>query len=133
MNFNCAKWRGQYPSLSLYSDEQINGFASQIPLYFSDCNNQWGLCPAKKEQLEFLIVAHLATLDKRNSNGGLVGAITNASEGSVSLGTTMGNLGNIPAFWSQTNYGIAFWEATKFMRSGKYIPRRPNRRSISYP
>lgn len=69
--------------------------------------------------LMYMLVAHLAQLFT-GANGddpsGLVGRISNATEGSVTVGldypSTPGN-----AWFVQTPYGAAFWQATAAYRS----------------
>ncbi len=134
LRFNIAAWRGQYPRFNL-TDDQIQGYVEQSYLYYDDCCGRKPPCPTKRQQLRFLLVAHIAELESRSSSGaGMVGAITNASEGSVSIGTaTLGDMAGMNAYFAQTPYGLAFWQATLSLRSAFYVPRRPNFRKISFP
>lgn len=140
-NFDKAAWRGQYPRFATIPDDQLNGFIQQSYIYFAECHdacnnrNNCNECRGQKQQIRFLLVAHIAELESRNAGGGgMIGAITNASEGSVSIGSTVvGDASNIPPFFAQTSYGIAFWQATVSLRSAFYVPRRPNFRRISFP
>ena len=68
----------------------------------------------ERKDLLFLIVAHIATLESRGS--GIVGQLINASEGSVSSQFSAMSPGK-QEYWSQTQYGLEFWEATRRYRS----------------
>ncbi|EKT3011237.1 DUF4054 domain-containing protein, partial [Salmonella enterica] len=80
----------------------------------------------EREQLLFLLVAHLCSLrglgSGKDGQSGLVGRITSASEGSVSV--SVDNSGSNDASWwyLQTPYGAAYWQATAPYRSMQYHP-----------
>lgn len=75
--------------------------------------------------LLYMITAHLACLAARQEaepNGNaLVGRISDATQGSVSVSADVGTTSNSEAFWYQTQYGMAFWKATvRFRMGGRY-------------
>jgi hypothetical protein len=88
---------------------------------FIDINYYFGDLPfERKENIAMLVLAHLLSLSLRGANGGN-GPITNASEGSVSVG--FGQLKNAN-WWTQTPYGSMFWSlfsryTTPFLVSGE--------------
>ena len=96
------------------------GFYRQLAQSFIDISYYFGDLPfERQENLAMLVVAHLLSLAKRGANGG-VGPVTNASEGSVSVGFQ--NLRNAN-WWTQTPYGAMFWSifsryTTPFLVSG---------------
>jgi hypothetical protein len=65
-----------------------------------------------------MIVAHLAWLAQTP----LVGRISNATKGSVSVQAEMAPPTNSSAWWMQTKYGAAFWQATMALRTARYVP-----------
>lgn len=76
-------------------------------------------------QLMYMVTAHLTQLfsgPDGNDPSGLVGRISSATEGSVTVATEME--GNINSAWfNQTPYGAAFWQATAAFRSfPAYLP-----------
>lgn len=74
----------------------------------------------KRETLYFLLVCHIATLSSRGD--GLVGMITNATEGKVSV--SVAALANANWF-NQTACGSMYWQATMPYRMGvRYIAYR---------
>jgi hypothetical protein len=85
-----------------------------------------------------MLVAHLAQLNLPagggdGSAGGtnaaapspLVGRITNATEGSVSVQTQMDLPLGSAQWFNQTPYGAQFWAATAAYRTMRYVPIPP--------
>lgn len=76
-----------------------------------------------------LITAHIAKLNAIINGvapSDLVGPITHASEGSVSVGVDVGSLPGSAAWFNQTKYGIQAWAAMRGFRTGHYRSyRRP--------
>jgi hypothetical protein len=75
-----------------------------------------------------MLTAHIAALNQLNPDGssasGLVGPITSASEGSVSVSSGLVVEAGTAGWYQQTSYGYAFWNATAAYRSMRYIPGR---------
>ena len=73
-----------------------------------------------------MLVAHTAALNfgvNEAPPSGVVGRVSNASEGSVSAGLDMGPVTDATqAALYQTPYGVAFWAATARLRTARYIP-----------
>lgn len=76
---------------------------------------------ARRKRMLGLIAAHIAALSDPKREG-LVGRISNASEGSVSVAVDMGTQSAQAAFFMQTPYGVQFWQATANLRIARYIP-----------
>jgi hypothetical protein len=69
-------------------------------------------------------MAHIAKLNAPiggDPPSGLVGRISNASEGSVSVGVAYPEVAGAEWF-NQTRYGAMFWQATKQYRMAQYFP-----------
>lgn len=79
--------------------------------------------------LMYMLTAHLLTLtfgiDGAGASGGgtpgVVGRISSANEGSVSVSTDYPSTPS-SAWFVQTPYGANFWQATVNWRRGRYIP-----------
>lgn len=72
-----------------------------------------------------MIVAHLAALGGAGQAGGasgLVGRVTNAREGDVSVSVDAGPSSASNAWWLQTSYGFEYWTATANLRTMRYVP-----------
>ena len=74
-----------------------------------------------------MVTAHIAAL-YAGVNGQaaspLVGRVSNAGEGSVSVTTDMGPAVGTQAWFQQTQYGAAAWAAMAPYRRGQYVPGR---------
>lgn len=80
-------------------------------------------------QLLYMMTAHLACLVARQAaepNGNaIVGRISDATQGSVSVSADVGTTTNNQAWFYQTQYGMSFWQATAAYRAGgRYKPGR---------
>lgn len=73
-----------------------------------------------------MVTAHLTKLFVTVGGvapSGLVGRVSSATEGSVSVSTEyVAAQTNSQAFWNQTPYGALFWAATVGLRSARYVP-----------
>lgn len=144
ITFDYAKWVQLFPNFAYISEPQAQLF---FDLATQWCRNDgdgpvggWpGLCnfftinasaAAIQTQTNFLnlLTAHLAQLFAPSSTGaapsGLVGRITSASEGSVSVATEFPMTAN-SAWFNQTPYGSAFWSASAPFRTMRYIVAPP--------
>lgn len=122
--FNPADFKAAYPEFGAVPDATLNGYflRSQLFLVNEDCPVQ---DEAKRLQLYWLLVAHIAQLAGALNHGGApgpVGRTSSATEGSVSVSlefnATMG-----ASWFVQTPYGAAFWAATAYLRSFRYVAR----------
>jgi len=68
-----------------------------------------------------MIVAHIAQL-RSQAGTGLVGRISGASEGSVSVSMAPTALPGSAEWFGLTNYGIMAWAALAPYRTAKYLP-----------
>jgi hypothetical protein len=82
-----------------------------------------------------LLTAHIASLYS-GVNGiapsGLVGRISDASEGSVRVAVDMGTQPAAAAYFLQTNYGTEFWWMTADLRTGTFVGGGGRRRFVGY-
>lgn len=72
-----------------------------------------------------MVVAHLAYLQyglPGQPPSPLVGRISSASQGSVSVSTDYGSQPQSAAWWVQTKYGAEWWAATLVWRTMRYVP-----------
>lgn len=80
-----------------------------------------------RRPLLYLLTAHLAKI-YLGTNGeppmGIVGRINQATEGSVSVGSDMGQVPFTAAYFMQTKYGAEFWQMSARWRQARYIPGR---------
>ena len=107
--------------------------ATLLPLFFAEaglyCNNTEASIVTDiptRTALLWMLTAHIAALNA-GVNGSLptdlVGRITSVKEGSVSINTDMGPTAGGAAWFNQTKYGAAYWQASIKYRSMRYLPR----------
>lgn len=128
--FNYAEWVGLFPALSYVTQPQAT-------LYFglagSYCNNtpcspvRDASVGGQRDTFLNLITAHIAALMQPNSAAsspsGIVGRITNATQGSVSVAASMPDPKSpLEGWFMQTQYGAMYWAASSSYRTARYVP-----------
>lgn len=121
VTFNYSQWQFNYPTLAEIPNGQASGYFDLATVY---CDNT-PLSPIRNLKVRAtilgLLTAHIATLMGPAASG-LVGRITNASEGSVSVAVDMPSTPG-SAWFNQTTYGAAAYQAMLPYRSGgRYTP-----------
>jgi hypothetical protein len=84
---------------------------------------------AVRQRVLYLATAHIAAL-LQGVNGqppsGIVGRVDSAREGSVSVSASYASeMSMSEAYWSQTQYGVMFWQATAQYRAFRYVAPPP--------
>lgn len=76
----------------------------------------------QRAQFLGMIVSHIAALNRPGSSG-IVGRIASATEGTVTVAAEYGQLQpGSQAWYIQTKYGAAFWQASGDYRRAIYVP-----------
>jgi hypothetical protein len=124
VTFDYAAWVARYPefdaieqSLVLDYFDEATGILDNTPCSIVQDTTQ-------RARLLNMLTAHIAAMNS-GVNGQaaspLVGRVSNATEGSVSVAaeypTTSDN-----AWFLQTKYGAAYWQATAYLRTFNYVP-----------
>jgi hypothetical protein len=129
VTFDLAKFRDMYPEFSNVTDTQLEFLFDESTDYLDNTDYSLVIDGTKRERLLYLLMAHLAYLRYGYlKNGqliggtGMVGRISSASEGSVSVGTELGSMAIGTAWYTQSPYGLAYWQATKVYRMANYYP-----------
>lgn len=137
--FDYAAWAAQYPELASYIPElQAQGYFDLATLYVNNTVSSpiWDASPGgARTMILYLLTSHVAALFAGGPptagapNGTpaspLVGRITNATEGSVSVAADMPNQPMAAAWFMQTRYGAAAWAAMAPYRTMRYFPGTP--------
>jgi len=131
--FDYAGWKARFPEFAPGPDSSL------AQLYFNDATLFLDNTAAsqvtdltQREQLLGLLTAHIAKLSGWPQGGaaagsGLVGPITSATEGSVSVTAQAlagANASALRAWLSQTQYGAMFYAMTTAYRMARYFPGR---------
>lgn len=128
-------WAELYPELAAnVSPAQFNAYVSRSPLIatFNTTSSpvQDQAPGGLLERLLYLLLSHYAVLAQRDPNQ--VGAITDASQGSVHVAFDTSAREGTARWYRQTQYGADFWNAIAPLRSAVWrSPVQPFR--IPYP
>jgi hypothetical protein len=131
--FDYGAWQTLYPELAgAVSAQRAALLFVQAGLYLDNTDASPVADPAMRLLLLDMIVAHLATVGKTlgtDANGnaaltpsGVVGRVSSATEGSVSVTTETGLAPGSAGWWAQTSYGFDYWAALAPYRRGFYAP-----------
>lgn len=123
--FDSTAFLDRYPEFSTVADGTLTAYFYEATLYLNNSESSLVTDVTQRSVLLNMIVAHLAALNS-GVNGQapsqLVGRITQASEGSVSVSADIGPVSNTAAWWMQTKYGASYWQATAPYRTMRYRP-----------
>ncbi|QCE32900.1 DUF4054 domain-containing protein [Acetobacteraceae bacterium] len=134
--FDPAEWKKTFPIFADLTDAQAQ--------FNFDCAcdylNNSAASPIrnlrKRQRLLWLLTAHLSQLSlngtsaSENGTSGMVGRISSASRGSVSLSTDASGIPRSGWWFAQTPYGAAFWQATLPLRQMRFLPGHPHAAKI---
>lgn len=123
--FDPAAFKAEYPQFAAISDGQLTGYFNLATLYLSNTECSIVADVAKRAVLLNLLTAHIGSLSGALNPGGtpgLVGRVSGATEGSVSV-TTDFPANPSGAWFNQTAWGAMYWQATLPYRSFRYRAR----------
>lgn len=125
VTFDPTDFKELYPAFATVADEalEINFMAAEMLVNNTCCSRVKDA--NKRERLLNLLVAHITQL-LNGINGqppaGIVGVVTSATEGSVSVDTTIGPIPFTAVYFAQTQFGLLFWQLTAQFRTFLYVP-----------
>ena len=117
--FDAEEFLALYPQFqNVFSPEQLGIFFNAACLLWDNTENSQVNVLTERKTLLYMLVCHIATLQQRGT--GMVGLLTSATEGKVSVGLQAYT--SNPNWYSQTQCGSMFWLATAKYRVGmRYI------------
>lgn len=126
--FDYGQWALLYPQLARCVSEPLGAaLFQQAGLYCNntDCSPISDL--GQRSMLLNMVVAHLAEINERiaKGNGGLVGPVRQAQEGSVSVTVAIPDTRGLEFWYMQTPYGAQYWAATAGYRTAQYVAAPP--------
>lgn len=123
--FNYAAWSNRYPELSGIDAMLAAAYFDEAGLYLDNSDTSVVPCDPVTYQprlaLLNMVTAHIAEIN-RPGGSQLVGRINSATQGSVSVSADMGPPSGSSAWFNQTKYGAAFWQAAAPYRTFRYVP-----------
>lgn len=124
--FSSDEFLAIYPEFAGAATPALQFNFNLASLNISNCCGSPVPDPNVRQSLLYLLTAHITALftpsaQNTNQPPGIVGRISNATEGSVSVGAQMP--GTISSAWfDQTKYGAQFWAITAVFRTMHHIP-----------
>ena len=125
VTFDPAAFKARYQEFAALGNPLLSAYFSEATLYLNNGDDSKVSDLTVREILLNMLVAHLAKLNS-GANGetpsDLVGRVSQASEGSVSVTADMGPPSGSAAWFLQTKYGAAYWQASLPFRTFGYVP-----------
>jgi hypothetical protein len=124
--FNPAVFLARYPEFSGVSTGVLTGLFSEAGLYLNNTDRSIVQDVVRRGVLLNMLVAHIGFIGGLLNADGQprpVGRVSAAGEGTVSA-----SFEGVPptpgtgAWFQQSQYGAAFWQATSSLRSARYVP-----------
>ena len=122
--FDPAAFKARYPEFAAVANPLLSACFDEAGLYLSNTDNSPVQNLTRRAVLLNMLTAHIAALGGALSSDGQprpVGRVSSATEGSVSASMEYLAPGS-SAWFAQTQYGAAFWQATTSLRGMRYIP-----------
>lgn len=123
-------WVLRYPEFAAVSQDTATGYWNEATLYHANDGSGPVKTEVAQRTLLNMVTAHIAARYSQSQGSpvpgapqdanGLVGRINSASEGSVSVQTTMEYPPGSAQWWMTTKYGSDYWNATKAYRTMRY-------------
>lgn len=129
--FDYSEWAAAYPLEAAYTTQPVaeNYFLIATGLLDNTDGSPVPYDPAAtppvliRKNALYLLVSHIAVLNSpARASTGLVGRISSASEGSVSVQTSLNVKSGTAEYYAQTPWGLLFWQMTSAYRRGFYAP-----------
>lgn len=118
--FDALAWRAAYPQFSALTEAQAAGYFELACLILTNAPGSCVRDLNRRRVLLWLLTAHYAQLAL--NGGGLVGRVSKATRGSVSVETDGAGVPKGAWWFSQTPYGASFWQATLSLRQMRFLP-----------
>lgn len=125
--FDVDKFRLRYPEFSSVPDELLTEYFNEATIYLDNTECSRVQDVAQRSVLLNMLTAHITKINagsKEQPASELVGRISSATQGSVSVSADMGPVSRSEAWYLQTKYGAAYWQATAPYRTMQYAPGR---------
>lgn len=118
--FDPVEFRSLYPAI-IATDAQLEDYFAMAETFLDNTECSVVKDLAARKRMLYLLVAHIATLTGMAEKGNpVVGRISNATEGTVSVSLDYGTMGNNERWYLQTPWGAMYWQLTKKYRSAVY-------------
>jgi len=135
VQFDYNAWIARYPEFSTVPSNTATMYFNEATLYVR--NDGGGPVADSNTQLTLLnmVTAHIACMNfgvGGQAPSPLVGRVSTASEGSVSIGVTADYQPGTPQWFVSTKYGAAYWAASAQYRTMRYSRALPRHNAFPY-
>lgn len=123
-------WVLRYPEFAAVTEPIATGYWNEATIYHANDGSGPVLTEAIQRTLLNMVTAFIAARYSQSQGSpvpgaaqdanGLVGRVSSASEGSVSVQTENMYPPGSAQFWQQNKYGADYWNATKAYRTMRY-------------
>lgn len=124
--FDPTTFKARYPEFASVADPLLQAYFDEAAaLYLNNTDGSIVANVGERSILFNMLVAHMSAIYSGVSGQGasqLVGRISQATEGSVTVTADMGTVPNTAAWYMQTKYGAAYWQGTAKYRTLRYVP-----------
>lgn len=124
--FNPTAFKVRYPEFVAVDNALLTACFTEAGLYLSNTDTSPVQDIPTRTLLLNMLTAHIATIGGALTADGLpqpVGRVSSAAEGSVSASLEYMTPGT-QAWFTQTQFGASFWQATSSLRGFRYISQR---------
>jgi hypothetical protein len=121
VKFDPDAFIARYPQFDAVSAATLQAYFDEAGLYLNNTDASVVSDVQERGLLLNMLAAHIATLNATAATGGLVGRVTSATEGSVTVTVDYGAVTNSQAWYAQTPYGANYWAATAKYRTMRYV------------
>lgn len=126
--FDVDRFKARYPEFATIQEATLDEYFIEATIYLNNTEASPVTDVSVRTVLLNMLVAHIAQLySGANGQGAssMVGQITGATEGSVSVSVANVAATGTSAWFQQTKYGAAYWQATAPYRTLRYVVRPP--------
>lgn len=125
VSFDPAAFKARYPEFTTLDAGLLQSYFDETALLLDNTESSRVREVEIRKPLLWMLTAHIAFLNG-GANGQaptpLVGRVASATQGSVSVSLDMPSGSANSAWYMQTKYGAAFWNATARFRTMRYLP-----------
>lgn len=123
--FVYSDWAARYPELANWITANLAGmFFLEATLYCDNTATSPISDVTQRTMLLYMLTSHIAQLNAAlggQPSSNLVGRISEATQGSVTVSAQMDVPPGSAQWYAQTKYGSAFWSATAQYRAARYL------------
>lgn len=123
--FDYTVWSARYPEFSNVTSAQALAFWNEGTLYHANDGTGPVQDVTQQQTLLNMLAAHIAMISVGTAAqpaSGLVGRVSSANQGSVSVSVENAGVPGTAAWFVTTVYGFSYWQATTTYRTMHYRP-----------